>query len=193
MNKQMGIHPFYIVIDYMKNLLYYTLVYILLTFFTGVLNFSLHTGYWTFYLLFIIILSGGSYVLDVFRVKRIKCNKKLFYIRRSFLYLKSRFYYKSLFLKIILALLGVYLLNFLFALENDTYIMVLFFCLFIIVYVNVLPMFFVVIDTQLVTLFLNEIGGENIHIVKCDEMQTSCYLGYSDLKKIAKFDDYFRE
>ena len=187
MNEYLFIHPFCIKIVYMKNLIYYILIYILLTFLTGILNFSLHEGYYFFYLLFIIMLSGGSYILDLFRVKRIKCNSNLLYIRRSFLYLKSRFFYKSLFLKIISTFLGVFFLDFLFSMENSNTILITFFCIFIIMYVNVFPMFFVIIDTQLITLFLEKEGGKNIHIVRCDEIQTSCYLGYNDLKKIMRF------
>lgn len=174
---------------FMKNLLYYTLIYVLLSFFTGVLNFFLHTEHWIVCLLSIILLGSGSYVLDTFRVNIAQINSKITYIERSFICLKSKYYYKSLLLKIALTLMGSYCLYSLFNIEDNKHIIMLFLCLFIIVYVNVLPVFFIIVDTRFLILYLKKNGSKNIHFEKCNKTKSACYLSYRDFKKIILFND----
>lgn len=173
----------------MKNILYYILIYVLLSFFTGVLYFFFQLGYLTVFLLATVALGAGSCFLDTYRVRKVTSSGEIFYIRRCFLNLNSLYYYKSLFLKILSALLGAYGICLLFSIEDNVSVMIIFFCLFMLLYVNFLPMFFVVIDARCLTLYLERRGNKDIYIEKHDETQSSCYLGYRDLKKMIRLNN----
>lgn len=100
-----------------------------MSFLLGVLNFFFYKGYLVHYIMAIVALGGISYLIDVFRVKRVLRNN-VFYIERRFLCLSYKYYYKYLFYKILLTFLCLYIVDSFFNIESYTHTFVIFFLYF---------------------------------------------------------------
>lgn len=157
-----------------------------MSFLLGVLNFFFYKGYLVHYIMAIVALGGISYLIDVFRVKRVLRNN-VFYIERRFLCLSYKYYYKYLFYKILLTFLCLYIVDSFFNIESYTHTFVIFFCIFIIIYINAFPIFFIKINKRSLRLFIEVLGNNDIYIKEYNKDEVHCFLRFCDLKRISTY------
>lgn len=157
-----------------------------MSFLFGVLNFFFSKGYLVYYIMTIVGLGGISYLIDIFRVKKVLRNN-VFYIERRFLCLSYKYYYKYLFYKVLLTFLCLYLVDTIFNIESYIYTLLVFFCIFIIIYINTFPIFFVKISKRLLQLYVEVWGSNDIYIKAYNKDEVHCFLRFCDLKRISAY------
>ena len=168
----------------MKNWLYYILIYLLISSLFGVLGFFYSRGYLIYYVLTIIAFGGVSYLIDIFRIRRTLRNSVV-YIERRFFCLDYKYYYKSLFYKILLTFLFLYLMDIIFNIESSIHAVLIFLSLFIVIYINMFPIFFVKIEKRVLQSYIETCGSNDIYIKAYNENEIHCLLRLSDLKRIS--------
>lgn len=129
----------------MKNILYYILIYLILSFPTGVLNYFYYSTHFLLYIVSIVLLGALSYLIDTIKVKKLN-SSKMVSIQRCFFPYKYSFYYLSIILNIIFAFIFTYITICLFQIEIYEHIVLFYFSFLIVLYVNAFPVFHVIIS-----------------------------------------------
>lgn len=129
----------------MKNILYYILIYLILSFPTGVLNYFYYSTHFLLYIVSIVLLGALSYLIDTIKVKKLN-SSKIVSIKRCFFPYKYSFYYLSIILNIIFAFIFTYITICLFQIEIYEHIVLFYFSFLIVLYVNAFPVFHVIIS-----------------------------------------------
>lgn len=152
----------------------------------GVLGFFYSRGYFVYYVLTIIALGGISCFIDVLRIRK-KLRDSVIYIERRFFCLDYKYYYKSLFYKILLTFLCLYLIDIIFNIESYIYAIVIFLSVFIILYINMFPVFFVKIDKKVLQSYMETWGRNDIYIKAYNKDEVHCLLRLRDLERISVY------
>lgn len=109
------------------------------------------------------------------------------YIERRFFCLDYKYYYKSLFYKILLTFLCLYLIDIIFNIESYIYAIVIFLSVFIILYINMFPVFFVKIDKKVLQSYMETWGRNDIYIKAYNKDEVHCLLRLRDLERISMY------
>ena len=166
----------------MKNWIYYTLMYILLSLW-GVIKFLDIEKCWGYYCILVVILGGASCLLDFAKIRKISC-QKIYYIERRFLCLDYLFFYK-----IILTICCIHIIGLILHIEDKTPLWgFIFVCLFAIIYINTFPMYYVIMDSETLDAYIDEKKiTPSISIKATRNKDVHCYLKGSDLRNISTY------
>ena len=163
-------------------------MYVLLSLW-GVIRYLDVSLYWAYYCFFVVALGGISCLLDLFRLEKLSC-EKIYYIERRFLCLDYLFFYKSLFYKIILTNCLVYILIHIFNVEDKVIWGIIFACSFPVIYINIFPMYYVIMDSETLDAYMDEkkkVSGISIKSKRNKDVH--CYLREDDLRNISAYCD----